>query len=406
VRVVSKKALIATLFVFFLDNFGMYVVFPIFTPLVLKIQGGILQDPVSMEARMFFLSLLIASFPLAQFFGAPLFGTFGDTFGRKRALLLTLLGEAIGYALSAFAIAKGSYSFLLASRFITGFFAGNMAICLAIVSDHTEDKFGRYKLYGIQTGLLGLSFVIAVGIGGFLSNRALGAGLDPSLPFWITCGLSLFNIILISAMYQESTVPSREDTSFTPFRTARLKLIFVSFFLFALGYLPTLQFLSAFMLENFNSSRLVISISFACVGVAWFLGSIIVNPLLLRWITPHKITLTSIRLDCIFLFISCCIPLFWVFNVSFYLYVILAALVWSGMTTKLSFDCPARERGRLMGITQSVLTLAALLGPLIIGFAGKETIRFGYFICLAFIFISSFVFYYYIQKIVSYFNEN
>lgn len=384
----------------------MYVVFPIFTPLILKVQGGLLQDPISMEARMFFLSILTASFPLAQFFGAPLFGTFGDYFGRKRALLLTLFGEAIGYALSAYAIHIESYSFLLASRFITGFFAGNMAICLAIVSDHTEDRFGRYKLYGIQTGLLGLSFVVAVGIGGFLSNRELGAGFDPSLPFWITCALALFNLILISILYEESTVQLEEEPSFTPFRTSRLKLIFIAFFLFALGYLPTIQFLSAYLLENFDATKLMISTSFAGVGIVWFLGSIILNPILLKWISPHKITLNAHRLVCLFLFVSCLLPLFFLFDTLFYLYVLTASLVWAGMTTKLSFDCPPRERGRLLGLTQSILTLAALLGPLAIGFIGKEKIRTGYFVAFAFILISSFIFYYYIQKIISSLKEN
>ncbi len=404
-RPVSKKSLLAALLVFFVDNFGLYVVLPIFTPLILKAQGSILEAPISIEGRMFFLSILIASFPCAQFFGAPLFGSFGDKHGRKKALLLTLTGESIGYIASAVAIHINNYGLLIASRAFTGFFAGNLAICLAIISDHTKEKITRYRLYGVQTGLLGISFALAVLIGGFLSNNALAKGFDPSLPFWITAAIALCNIVLISALYEEATLPPAESTAFHPFRTGRLIQIFTAFFFFAFAYLPTLQYLSAFVFEQYDSTRYTTSLLFAGVGIVWFVGSTFISRPLLKRIQPEKQTLIATQLTCLFLFFGCISPTFTFFSASYLIYILLASLAWLGMTTKVSFDCPEQERGQLLGFMQSILTVAALLGPIIVGYFGRSSLLSGYYFALSMHIVAAVILYYYKQKFIPSFTE-
>ena len=70
----------------FLDNFGLAIIYPIFTPLFLKSGHALVPQGLTYLQRTILLGLLIASFPLAQFFGAPLIGQFSDQFGQKSFL--------------------------------------------------------------------------------------------------------------------------------------------------------------------------------------------------------------------------------------------------------------------------------------------------------------------------------
>ena len=183
---VPLRSVIAALLVLVVDNFGLFVVFPFFTPLILN--GSILEAQPDSFTRTLYLIFLIASFPLAQIFGAPFFGHVADTIGRKRAFIITLCGETFGFLLSALALHLNIYTLLFVSRLVTGFFAGNMTICLAVAADRVQDHNKRGYLFSVLTALLGISFVTALSVGGFLSYKMLDPTFSTSLPFIITAG--------------------------------------------------------------------------------------------------------------------------------------------------------------------------------------------------------------------------
>jgi DHA1 family tetracycline resistance protein-like MFS transporter len=105
----EKKLLIPVFLTVFIDLLGATIVLPILAPLFLDLKNGIqpvdislLTNPATQIAeiireRTILFGFLIASFPLAQFFGAPLLGTWADKVGRKKVLTLSLIGTLIGY---------------------------------------------------------------------------------------------------------------------------------------------------------------------------------------------------------------------------------------------------------------------------------------------------------------------
>lgn len=83
----SLKILLPVFLTYFIDNFGLAIIYPIFTPLFLKPHYELFSTEVPTIYKTILLGLLIATFPIAQFFGAPIIGGMSDRVGRKRYFL-------------------------------------------------------------------------------------------------------------------------------------------------------------------------------------------------------------------------------------------------------------------------------------------------------------------------------
>ena len=88
-------------------------------------------------ATAFQAGLLVASYSLAQFVFAPLWGHISDRVGRKPILTLTLAGNALSYLVYAF---SRDLTMLFVSRTMSGIFAANISTAQAYVADVTTPE--------------------------------------------------------------------------------------------------------------------------------------------------------------------------------------------------------------------------------------------------------------------------
>ena len=102
--------------------------------------------------------LLMATYSLAQFISAPLWGRLSDRTGRRPVLLLSLAGAAGAYIWLAFA---DTLWMLFMARALGGLMAGNISAAFAYMADITT-KENRAK----GMGMIGL-----VVVGGDTSNK-------------------------------------------------------------------------------------------------------------------------------------------------------------------------------------------------------------------------------------------
>jgi len=138
---------------------------------------------------------VIGVFSLMQFVATALLGKLSDRIGRRPVLLTTMIVNAVGYTLFAFA---GSYWVLFLSRVVSGFAGGNISAAQAYIADITTPA-ERSRGMGMVGAAFGIGFSLGPAIGGFAAHY--GGATAPGL---VAVGLSLANFVSAYFILPES----------------------------------------------------------------------------------------------------------------------------------------------------------------------------------------------------------
>jgi DHA1 family tetracycline resistance protein-like MFS transporter len=128
---------------------------------------------------------LIGIYAACQLFSGPLLGRMSDHTGRKPLLLVSQAGTFVGFLITAFA---PSLWILFVARAIDGCTAGNLSLAQAYISDVTEPK-DRAKAFGIIGIAFGLGFLIGPAVSGLLAKY------DYRYPIFAAAALSATSIL-------------------------------------------------------------------------------------------------------------------------------------------------------------------------------------------------------------------
>lgn len=377
-QTVWSRSFFPVLLTFFIDNFGLAIVYPIFTPLFLKPQLHLLETGFSFFHRTFLLGLLISSFPLAQFFGAPFIGELSDRIGRKKVFIGTITGGTIGYLLTGLGIQFRDIHTLWIGRILTGFFAGNLTLCLASIADITHTKKERARNFGWVGTVGGMGFVLAIFVGGSFSNPDLDRFFRPDLPFFITAVLSLINLGLMFHFFSESHKPIKSHHKIeilkgiknigAAFHAKEVRGIYATYFLFILAWVTSMQFLSTYLINNFNVSSNTITLTFIFIGISWSLANFIINPILSERVASRQTFLMGLLLLSLFLYLTLIPhqPLF-LFLIHFFIATLCAALCWTNGLATISQAVSKTVQGSVLGANQSIVAIASIVGPIVGG---------------------------------------
>jgi len=372
----NNFSLAAIFFTFFMDYLSWAIVFPIFAPYFLHVHSGALPPDTSVAMRTTYLGLFLAAFSLGQFFGAPFLGEYADRHGRKRALAISVFCAFLGLALTAWSMEAHHLIFLFIGRLITGFFASNTTICLASIADLKERGEERAKHFSHMGFIGGLAFLIGAFLGGKLSDQTINASFFPSFPLWISTGLTLFNFLFILIGFVDRR-GEKAGVKFDFFRawknihealrTKKIKTIYSLYFLFLFGWTILLQFTPVLMVKQFHYSNSNIGDLALFMGLCWALGSGVVNKILLHFFSSEKVLEGSFLG---FTLLSVCM----VFPMQLYAVlsivggcIILAGVAWPLCTSLISSSAPNESQGKVLGISQSVQSLATTAAPIVGG---------------------------------------
>jgi MFS family permease len=105
-------------------------------------------------------------FSLFQLLATPMWGRCSDAYGRKPILLLSLVGTVLAFVWLAYADTLTS---LLVARAFGGIMSGNLAAAFAYATDVTDEQ-DRAKGLGIVASAFGVGFALGPPIGGFLGT--------------------------------------------------------------------------------------------------------------------------------------------------------------------------------------------------------------------------------------------
>ena len=136
----KKKAMLPLFSIVLLDMLGIGIIIPIIAPIMLDPSLGALPFSYSLATRNILLGLIIAVFPLFQFFGAPILGALSDKHGRKKLLMLSMAGGFLGYGLFGLGVEFHNIWLLFLGRIIAGFMGGNISIAFSAIADISSEK--------------------------------------------------------------------------------------------------------------------------------------------------------------------------------------------------------------------------------------------------------------------------
>lgn len=155
----------------------------------------------SLNAQPWEVALMFSAYSLGQFFAEPFWGRLSDRIGRKPVLLVTVVANALGYLMLAFA---PNIWVAIGIRLFTGLGAGNVSTVQGYVADVTppEKRAGRMGLIGAA---FGAGFVAGPALSGLLVREDMGA-LGYQLPIFAACGLATLAALGVLFLLKESLV--------------------------------------------------------------------------------------------------------------------------------------------------------------------------------------------------------
>ncbi len=170
----KNRALLPAFTISLVDFLGMTIIIPLL-PFYAEKYG----------ATPFVVGLLVSVFALCQLVGGPILGKLSDVLGRKPLLVISQLGTFIGFVILAIA---PNIWFVFLSRIIDGITAGNVSLIQAHISDTTEPE-ERAKSFGYLGMAFGIGFFIGPAISGYLSQ------FNYQYPIYVAAALSLVSIL-------------------------------------------------------------------------------------------------------------------------------------------------------------------------------------------------------------------
>jgi multidrug resistance protein len=164
---------------------------PIFLIVVVDILGFTIILPLlpfyaeRLGASPIAVGMLVAVYAVCQLISGPILGQLSDRFGRRPVLLVSQAGTLAGFVMMAFA---GSLWMVFLARAIDGATAGNLSTAQAYISDVTkpEERARSFAIIGVA---FGFGFLVGPGITGFLAHYSYQA------PLWAASALSFTSIL-------------------------------------------------------------------------------------------------------------------------------------------------------------------------------------------------------------------
>jgi MFS family permease len=182
---------------------------PIFLIVLVDVLGLTIILPLlpfyaeSYGASAFVVGLLVTAYAACQLVSGPILGRISDRVGRRPMLILSQMGTLGGFVMLASAHALWM---VFLARVIDGFTAGNLSLAQAYVADVTRPG-ERAKSFGIIGIAFGIGFLIGPGLSGYL------ASFDYRYPIWVAVGLSATSIVVTYLILPKGPPPQAEGSS-------------------------------------------------------------------------------------------------------------------------------------------------------------------------------------------------
>ena len=360
---------------------------PIFLIVLVDILGMTMVIPLlavyaeSFHATAFEATLLMPTFAVCQLIAGPIIGRMSDRTGRRKMLLVSQLGTFLGFIFMARATALWM---VFVARIIDGATAGNLSLAQAYIADNTEPK-DRAKSFALIGIAFGLGFLVGPGITAMLAGHSL------STPIYAAAALSMTSVLCTFFLLPGEPPPQAPEgdgaqgpggkrlgvldwSAYTQFfERPALRSLLIQFFLYMFAFSTFTSGFALFAERRFSwhghpFTPREIGVVFAYAG---FLGIVLQGGLVGRLVKRFG----EERL------------VGWGFTTLAIGYVILGGIhdpmmllitttiasfgngvLRPGLTSLITQNAARHEQGVVLGLNQSLTSIASIVAPPIAGF--------------------------------------
>ena len=312
--------------------------------------------------------LLFASYSIMQLIFSPILGRLSDKHGRRPVLLISIIGTGIGFLILGFAT---TLWMLFVGRILDGITGGNISTAQAYIADITT-KEERAKGMGLLGAAFGLGFIFGPAIGGILSQWGV------AVPFLFAAGLCFANATLLYFTLPETVTadhPARTLAArgrglsqlIESLSQLRLGFVLIIYFMFIVAFSIMTTTFSLYTMFRFGYDAKHNGYLFAYVGII----AVIIQGGLIGRLVKRFGELPLVIVGALFFAGSLFAVPFVGPNVGGLLALLIGGGIFSAgnslatpsLTSLASKSVGRGEQGSVLGVTQSVASLARAVGP-------------------------------------------
>jgi DHA1 family tetracycline resistance protein-like MFS transporter len=287
---------------------------------------------------------------------APVWGKLSDRLGRKSIILIAQVLTLAGYLMQAMA---PSLLWIFISRIISGSGGGALGAVQSYIADVTkeEERDLAYSLYG---AVFGVAFIIGPVMAGFLIHSGL------ALPFFVAAGIEAVTI-LITVFLLPSHMQRKSRTSIAASMKAAnvpaVRRVLIRHFLAIFAIVCFLANLALYLHHVLGSPVSQVGWLLSMAGVVGGAALILVVSPLAQRLGDRRVAQIGLLLS-----FAAYGALAFVNGLAFFGALLIVWAVGSSMveptlTARLSVRAKRSERGAIMGVSDSINSVAMILAP-------------------------------------------
>lgn len=364
----------------FIDIIGMGIIIPVL-PFFVQVFS---ESPLVM-------TMLFSVFAICSFISAPFMGALSDRFGRRPALIASIISTSVGWFIFAFA---PSIPFLFLGRIIDGLAAGNLPVAQSALADISKDDKERSANLGTVGAIFGIGFILGPFIGGTLGH------FGHNVPFIFAGVLSAINALLAYLFLPETNTidpairkAKPHDTNpFNPimraFRNRTLRPNYLAWLFMGLGISATMAIYSLYMQQTFGFQELAIGLVFTGTGIviAFNQGVMMRHFWLKHFKEPALELWMLIFLAAGYLVMS--LSNVWFFGLGILMTTFGQAVLRVVMNSQIIAKAGASARGEALGASFSIMSLAGGIAPFLAGWLYAFHSRLPFYLSSMFLLIA------------------
>ncbi len=365
--------------VILIDGMGLGLIFPLLNDLLFNVHDSILATATSPSIRSASYALLVGVFYLCWFFGAAIISDLSDSVGRKKALLICLLGSFFGFFISALAIFFKSYLLLLLGRIVAGFTTGSQPVAQAAIIDISPKEKRAVYLSAVLFAV-SIGFILGPILGGVLSDKQIIHWFTMSTPFYFGAIFAFLNIIVLIKFYQQPDIKGIRkpikiyrsvEVFIDAFKHKSVRFFSADLLIMQLGWGTYYTFCTVYLVKVLNFSALSISLYMGVMGLGFAIGFAALVNIVSKYVTAKTATIGAFSIT------AFCIFLTWFIGTTVSTWILIIPMAAAGavgyafLLSLFSNQVDETKQGWVMGISGAVVAAAYTLMSAMNGLLGE-----------------------------------